>query len=53
MKRTIWGKYEGKKEIIDQADNKEEADYLVQEYKLAFGPDWIIWSGRYVKDQED
>lgn len=42
----IWGKYRGEIERIDQASNEKEAQYLVGEYRLAFGKDWKIWSGR-------
>jgi len=41
---VIWGKYKnGKTEKIDETDNPE---YLVREYRIAFGPDWTIWAGR-------
>jgi hypothetical protein len=44
---TIWGKYKNKPiEKIDQASNQRDADYLVGEYRLAFGRDWIIWAGK-------
>ena len=37
----IWGKYQGQDwELIDEADNREEADYLSAEYTLAFGSGW-------------
>lgn len=43
---TIWGKLKGHKpEKIDQCE-KRSALYLVGEYQLAFGKDWIIWAGR-------
>jgi len=29
-------------EVIDTADNRIEAIKLVQEYRLAFGDEWII-----------
>jgi hypothetical protein len=40
---TIWGKYKptGKVERID-----EGGAYLLGEYRLAFGKDWILWAGR-------
>ncbi len=40
----IIGVYRRKEEIIDSAQNKEEADDLVVEYKLAFGKEWRIFS---------
>lgn len=47
MTISIWGKLKGKKpEIIDRASSLREAAYLVSEYQLAFGRDWIIWAGR-------
>ena len=30
------------REIIDTANNKKEAEYMVYEYQLAFGPDFNI-----------
>ena len=46
MECTIWGNYRrrrGKDEIIDTAKDHKEAEYLVNEYKMAYGPDWVIW----------
>lgn len=43
---TIWGKYQGKIEKIDTATDKLDADYLVREYKLAYGRRWQIWAGK-------
>jgi hypothetical protein len=39
------GKYKRTKEVevIDSAETEEEAVYLLQEYKLAFGNGWHIW----------
>ena len=40
----IVGKYGGNNpEEIDTADDKEEADYLLGDYKLAFSSDWQLW----------
>ncbi len=51
---TIWGRLQGKeKEKIDQACNKKEAKYLVGEYQLSFGKDWVIWAGKEDKIKED
>jgi len=47
MKRciVIRGRYKnGKVEDLDQAENPADADYLVREYRMAFGSDWTIWS---------
>ena len=46
MRFRIMGTYQGETEEIDTADNKEEARYLVAEYRLAFGADWRIWAER-------
>jgi hypothetical protein len=39
----IMGKYGEETEEIDTAKNKKEAEYLLCEYKLAFGRGWTIW----------
>ena len=47
MSILIWGRYKGTKpENIDIADWEKSATYLVREYQLAYGKDWIIWAGR-------
>ena len=33
-------------EVIDHADNEETADYLVGEYRLAFGAGWQVYKRR-------
>jgi len=33
----------GEEEFIDTAQDKKEANYLVEEYKLAFGRGWKIF----------
>lgn len=43
MKYEIIGIYRGEKETIDSAETKTDADYLVSEYRLAFGPAWTIY----------
>lgn len=46
MTIKIWGKYQnGKPEVIDTAQNWKEARSLLQEYRVAYGADWIIWGG--------
>lgn len=48
----IWGRYKkNEPEVIDEADNQKTADYLVGEYRMAYGRDWIVWAGR--KRRED
>ena len=40
----IIGAYQrGEEEVIDTAQDKEEADYLVREYKLAYGREWKVF----------
>lgn len=39
----IMGKLPGQKwEEIDEADNRHSAEYLLAEYRLAFGPAWVL-----------
>lgn len=38
----IIGRYQGESEVIDTADTKQEAEYLVGEYRLAYGAGWSI-----------
>jgi len=40
---VIIGKYGGEEEELDRIGNVEEAEYLVEEYRMAFGSDWDIW----------
>lgn len=40
----IMGKYQGETEEIDMATSKDEADYLISEYRMAYGRDWKIWA---------
>lgn len=42
----IIGIYKGQSEVIDEAETLKDAIYLVNEYKLAFGPDWRIYKKR-------
>jgi hypothetical protein len=42
---TIWGKYKGNVERIDSCSNSE-VGYLLGEYRLAFGAQWVLWAGR-------
>jgi len=51
MTISIWGRYLRKSpEVIDRATSHNGATYLVGEYQLAFGRDWVIWAGR--RDEE-
>lgn len=46
MEIKIWGKYQGRTEEIDTAADEREADQMVQEYRMAYGVQWLIWKGR-------
>jgi len=47
----IIGKYKNNKpEEIDEAETLKEANYLVGEYRLAFGFEWSIWVAEF-KDE--
>lgn len=39
----IMGCYHGYREEIDTADTKKEAEELLREYKMAFGPDYFVY----------
>lgn len=39
----IIGKYRGRTEVIDEAETKKEARYLLAEYRMAFGEGWVLW----------
>jgi len=38
----IIGTYRGKSEEIDIADDRKEAEYLRNEYALAYGSEWVV-----------
>jgi hypothetical protein len=38
----IMGTYQGNTEEIDEADTRKEALYLLGEYRLAFGSEWVL-----------
>jgi hypothetical protein len=55
MRISIWSRYlNHKPERIDSAKNQEDANYLLYQYKLAFGAlpgqpahgKWKLWTGR-------
>lgn len=52
MAIKIWGRYRGRTEELDTAPNEKEADYLVREYRMAYGAEWLVWKGRKKNDQE-
>lgn len=39
----IMGRYMGRTEEIDNAATKRDAEYLLREYRLAFGSAWTLW----------
>jgi hypothetical protein len=43
---AIKGKYSGcPEETIDSFDTKDKADRMLAEYRMAFGPGWILYVG--------
>ncbi len=44
MKFKIMGKHKGETEQLDTAEDRQERDYLLGEYRLAFGSAWTIWA---------
>ena len=46
MRYEIIGIYHGRKEVIDTAETEIEADYLRDEYALAFGLEWTVYAVR-------
>jgi len=42
MAYKIMGEYKGNVEEVDTADTKAEAEYLLGEYRLAFGNSWVL-----------
>ena len=51
MPYEIIGKYRSVPEVIDEADDLEEAKYLQREYQRAFGKEWLV-SIRRVKGEK-
>ena len=50
---SIWGKYRGNVEKIDESSRDNGAAFLVREYQMAFGKDWKIWAGRKKDEPHD
>jgi hypothetical protein len=48
---NIVGIYKGEKEVIDSSDNLTEANYMLTEYKKAFGPEWTLWIEKQSREQ--
>ena len=43
MTVRIMGRYNGETEELDTANNDNSAEYLIAEYRMAFGAGWHIW----------
>ena len=39
----VWGSKNGVEEVIDFDDDKEVAEVLADEHRMAFGDSWVIW----------
>lgn len=39
----IMGRYNKVTEEIDEADTREDAEFLLNEYSMAFGDGWELW----------
>ena len=39
----IRGTYQGSTETIDEIEGRKEANRVLGEYRLAYGPDWRLW----------
>jgi hypothetical protein len=53
MKYLIMGKYRGQIEEIDEAKTRKEAQYLLSEYRLAFGLGWQLWIKPSKRSEEE
>jgi hypothetical protein len=46
MTISIWYKHPNMPpEVVDRAANPKEAAYLLQEYRMAYGPRAVLWAG--------
>ena len=41
-KYEIIGTYHGVEEVIDYANSEKSAEYLKNEYQIAYGPEWVV-----------
>jgi hypothetical protein len=49
----IYGKLEGKEwELIDTTETKNDLDYMLEEYKIAFGKSWE-WKIQEIDEEEE
>lgn len=39
----IFARYRGVREEIDSTETEAEAIYLVGEYQLSYGREWLVW----------
>ena len=44
LRWAIMGTYQGGTEEVDSFDTRQEAEEMVIQYRLAFGPDWSLVS---------
>jgi len=48
---VIYGTYQGEKEEIDTAEDRYTLNYLLGEYRLAYGHEWTItWKRERIKE---
>lgn len=40
---NIVGEHKGEKEVIDTSEQLSQANYMLTEYRMAFGPEWTLW----------
>lgn len=40
---VILGRYHGRTEEIDSFSSRKEAERMLVEYMMAFGPSWTLW----------
>ena len=52
MGYNIIGESKYGREIIDTAKDKKEAEYLIKEYRMAYGKEWSIYS-KYINNKQD
>lgn len=49
----IWGRLKGREpEVVDEC-SKKEVSYLLGEYRMAFGKDWVLWAGLKREEPRD
>lgn len=39
----IYGQYRGRTELIDEFETEKEAQRCLSEYRMAYGPGWLLW----------